>query len=40
LLVKAGADIKAPGNKYGSTMLQMAAGNPQVQNVLRQLGAE
>lgn len=39
LLVRAGADIKAPGNKYGGTMLQMAEGNPQVQEVLRRLGA-
>jgi ankyrin repeat protein len=39
LLVRAGADIKALGNKYGSAMLQMAEGNTQVQEVLRRLGA-
>jgi ankyrin repeat protein len=39
LLVRAGADIKAMGNRYGNTMLQMADGNPTVQQVLRRLGA-
>jgi ankyrin repeat protein len=39
LLVAAGADIKAPGNRYGSTMLQMGEGNPEIQQVLRELGS-
>lgn len=39
LLVGAGSDITAMGNKYGSSMLKMAEGNPQVQEVLRRLGA-
>ena len=38
-LVAAGADITALGNGRGSTLLQMAAGNPQMQEALRQLGA-
>jgi ankyrin repeat protein len=39
-LVAAGADIKLPGNKYGTTMLEMADGNPAIQEVLRGLGAQ
>jgi ankyrin repeat protein len=38
-LVAAGADITAPGNGRGSTLLQMAQGNPQMQDALRRLGA-
>jgi ankyrin repeat protein len=38
-LVQAGANIKAPGNKSGASMLDMADGNPQIQEVLRRLGA-
>jgi hypothetical protein len=37
LLVASGADIHAPGNKYGRTMLQMADGNPQVQEAIQKL---
>lgn len=39
LLVRSGADVKIPGNKYGSTMVGMADGNPQIQDLLRRLGA-
>jgi hypothetical protein len=39
LLVGAGANIKNPGNKFGVTMVAMADGNPQIQEVLRRLGA-
>jgi ankyrin repeat protein len=38
-LVAAGADVKSPGNKFESSLLQMAEGNPQVQEALRRLGA-
>jgi ankyrin repeat protein len=38
-LVAAGADISAVGNRNGRTLLQMAAGNPAVQDTLRRLGA-
>jgi len=38
-LVAAGADITALGNGRGSTLLQMAEGNPQMQEALRKLGA-
>jgi ankyrin repeat protein len=40
LLVAAGADLKAPGNKYGVSLLGMAAGNERVQAVLRRLEAK
>ena len=39
LLVAAGADVTAAGNKFGRTMLQMAEGNPSVQTALRRHGA-
>lgn len=39
-LVAAGADIHAIGNKAGLTLLQMAEGNPTMQDALRSLGAE
>jgi ankyrin repeat protein len=39
-LVAAGADITALGNGRGSTLLQMADGNPQMQEALRRLGAK
>ncbi len=38
-LVAAGADITALGNGQGRTLLQMAQGNPQMQDALRRLGA-
>ena len=38
-LIDAGADIHMPGNKKGSTMLQMAEGNPEMQELLRRHGA-
>jgi ankyrin repeat protein len=38
-LVAAGANVKAPGNRAGRTMLSMAEGNPGVQQALRRLGA-
>ena len=38
-LVKAGADISAVGNRNGRTLMEMAAGNPAVQERLRRLGA-
>jgi ankyrin repeat protein len=38
-LVAAGADITAPGNRNGHTLIQMATGNPAMQAALRQLGA-
>ena len=38
-LVSAGADIKAPGNKFGAAILGMAEGNPEIQEILRRLGA-
>ena len=39
LLVHAGANVKAPGNKFGTTRVGMADGNPKIQEVLRRLGA-
>jgi ankyrin repeat protein len=39
LLVAAGADITAPGNGAGASLLQMATGNPAMQDALRGLGA-
>jgi hypothetical protein len=39
LLVAAGADITAPGNGAGASLLDMAAGNPAMQDALRGLGA-
>jgi ankyrin repeat protein len=38
-LVAAGADITAVGNGKAMTLVQMAAGNPQMQDTLRRLGA-
>ena len=38
-LVAAGANVKAPGNRAGHSMLSMADGNPKVQETLRRLGA-
>ena len=38
-LVRAGADVNAPGNKVGSSMLDLADGNPLVQEALRHHGA-
>ena len=38
-LVAAGADIAAPGNGEGLTLLTMASGNPAMQEELRRLGA-
>jgi ankyrin repeat protein len=38
-LVAAGADIAAPGNGGGATLLEMAKGNPEVQAALRRHGA-
>jgi len=38
-LVAAGANVKAPGNGAGTTMLNMSDGNPTVQQALRRLGA-
>jgi ankyrin repeat protein len=38
-LVAAGADIGAPGNGEGRTLLDMAAGNQAMQDALRRLGA-
>jgi ankyrin repeat protein len=39
LLVRAGADIDAPGNNSGVSMSEMAAGCPDVQSVLRELAS-
>jgi ankyrin repeat protein len=39
LLVAAGADITAPGNGAGASLLQMATGNEAMQDALRGLGA-
>ena len=39
-LVAAGADISAPGNGEGLTLLQMAKGNSAMQAALRRLGAK
>ncbi len=38
-LVTAGADIKTTGNGAGRTLLEMALGNPAMQDALRRLGA-
>ena len=38
-LVAAGANISALGNGQGRTLLQMAQGNPEMQEALRRLGA-
>jgi hypothetical protein len=38
-LVAAGADISAPGNGEGLSLLAMARGNPDMQAALRRLGA-
>jgi hypothetical protein len=38
-LVAAGADITAPGNGEGRTLVEMAHGNPAMQEALRRLGA-
>lgn len=38
-LVAGGANVKAPGNGAGHTMISMANGNPKVQEALRHLGA-
>ena len=38
-LVAAGADVTAPGNGEGRTLLMMAHGNPAMQDALRRLGA-
>jgi ankyrin repeat protein len=39
LLVRAGANVGAVGNKNGVPMIGMAEGNPEIQQVLRQFGA-
>ena len=39
-LVAAGADISAVGNKIGMTLVEMAKGNPTMQEALRRLGAK
>jgi ankyrin repeat protein len=39
LLVKAGADVTAPGNGAGMSLIQMAEGNGEVQQALRRHGA-
>ncbi len=39
-LVAAGADIHATGNLHGRTLVEMANGNPEMQEALRQLGAD
>ena len=39
-LVAAGADITARGNKENRTMVEMAKGNPPMQDALRRLGAK
>lgn len=38
-LVAAGADIRATGNLHGRTLIEMANGNPEMQEALRRLGA-
>jgi ankyrin repeat protein len=38
-LVRAGANVSAPGNKYGASMLDLADGNAAVQEALRRHGA-
>ncbi len=39
LLAAAGADLRATGNLHGRTLVEMAEGNPEMQEVLRRLGA-
>ena len=39
-LVAAGADIHAVGNLHGRSLIEMANGNPEMQDQLRTLGAE
>ena len=39
-LVAAGADIRATGNLHGRTLVEMANGNPEMQEALRRLGAK
>ena len=38
-LVAAGADIHAIGNLHGRTLVEMANGNPEMQEALRRFGA-
>jgi hypothetical protein len=38
-LVAALADLHAPGNRAGRTLLEMAEGNAAMQDALRRLGA-
>lgn len=38
-LIAAGADVKAPGNGEGRSLIAMAEGNPEVQATLRRHGA-
>jgi ankyrin repeat protein len=38
-LVAAGADVRAPGNRPGHSLLQMASGNGAVEAALRRHGA-
>ncbi|HEX6996901.1 MAG TPA: hypothetical protein VF322_02080 [Gammaproteobacteria bacterium] len=38
-LVAAGADVRAPANGAGRTLVEMARGNPTVQAELRRHGA-
>jgi ankyrin repeat protein len=38
-LVAAGADLTAPGNRAGRSLIEMAHGNPAMQEALRRLGA-
>jgi hypothetical protein len=38
-LVAAGADVNAPGNGAPESLLEMANGNPAVQEALRRHGA-
>lgn len=39
LLVAAGAKMDVPANKFGTTFVQQAQGNPAIQALLRELGA-
>ena len=38
-IVPAGADVSAVGNRIGMTLVEMAKGNPAMQQALRRLGA-
>jgi hypothetical protein len=38
-LVAAGADVRAAGNLHGRSLVEMARGNPEMQEALRRLGA-